>query len=381
MEARYRTDAQKQYNNAPCTTKPVRMTCKICTASLTIAAALVAASCSEDAPPPSRGGWDSAPIVVTVPAEFKPLIDEIEALGTAIANESISVQPRVASLVTDVYFEEGDIVERGELLIALESSEIEAGLTLAQAALGESRSLYKRSRSLESTQAISAADLEQLLARVKVDEAQVQAATARLAKTRVRAPFTGRVGLRRVSPGSYVDPATVITTLDDVSQIKLDFTVPETFLTIIREGMSIAAQSVVYPGQEFVGVVASVDTRLDPVSRAVQVRAVLPNDKGLLKPGMFMTVDLQRDRGDVLVVPEQSIVPEGNRQFVYVISGGVAEKRPVLLGRRIPGYVVIEDGLSAGETVVTEGTGKVRDGGSVETFEQHTSLSRAGGGG
>lgn len=381
MEARYRTDAQKQYNNAPCTTKPVRMTCKIRTASLTIAAALVAASCSEDAPPPSRGGWDSAPIVVTAPAEFKPLIDEIEALGTAIANESISVQPRVASLVTDVYFEEGDIVERGELLIALESSEIEAGLTLAQAALGESRSLYKRSRSLESTQAISAADLEQLLARVKVDEAQVQAATARLAKTRVRAPFTGRVGLRRVSPGSYVDPATVITTLDDVSQIKLDFTVPETFLTIIREGMSIAAQSVVYPGQEFVGVVASVDTRLDPVSRAVQVRAVLPNDKGLLKPGMFMTVDLQRDRGDVLVVPEQSIVPEGNRQFVYVISGGVAEKRPVLLGRRIPGYVVIEDGLSAGETVVTEGTGKVRDGGSVETFEQHTSLSRAGGGG
>ena len=143
--------------------------------------------------------------------------------------------------------------------------------------------------------------------------------------------------------------------------------------------MTIAAQSVVYPGQAFVGVVASVDTRLDPVSRAVQVRAVLPNDQGLLKPGMFLTVDLQRDRGDVLVVPEQSIVPEGNRQFVYVISGGVAEKRPVLLGRRIPGYVVIEDGLSAGETVVTEGTGKVRDGGSVETFEPHTSLSRAGG--
>ncbi len=355
------------------------MAFRIRTACVTIAAALAVAGCSEEAPRESRGGWNSAPMVVTAPAEFKPLVDEIEALGTAIANESISVQPRVASLVTGVYFEEGDVVNEGDLLLELESSEIEAGLALAEAALGESRSLYNRSKSLESTQAISAADLEQLLARVKVDEAQVQAAAARLANTQVRAPFTGRVGLRRVSPGSYVDSATVITTLDDVSRIKLDFTVPETFLTVIREGMSIAAQSVVYPEQEFVGVVASVDTRLDPVSRAVQVRAVLPNDDGLLKPGMFMTVDLKRDRGDVLVVPEQSIVPEGNDQFVYVISDGVAEKRSVLLGRRIPGFVVIEEGLSAGEAVVTEGTGKVQDGGSVETHEQHTSLGRVGG--
>ena len=207
---------------------------------------------------------------------------------------------------------------------------------------------------------------------MKVDEAQVEAARARLANTRIRAPFAGRVGLRRVSPGSFVDTSTVITTLDDVSLIKLDFSVPETFLTVVDEGMSILAQSIVFPDRVFEGAVLSIDTRLDPISRAVQVRAILPNDDGALKPGMFLTVDLQRDQGEVLVAPEQSIVPEGTRQYVFVVKDGVAEKRAVTIGRRIPGFVVISDGLNAGEAVITEGTGKVRDGGPVELIGQAT---------
>ena len=108
--------------------------------------------------------------------------------------------------------------------------------------------------------------------------------------------------------------------------------------------------ALVFPEQDFNGTVASIDTRLDPVSRAVEVRAVIPNDDGLLKPGMFMTVDLQRDRGDVMMAPEQAIVPEGSRQYVYVVSDGVVEKRQVQLGRRIPGFVVIAEGLAAGES-------------------------------
>jgi membrane fusion protein (multidrug efflux system) len=138
--------------------------------------------------------------------------------------------------------------------------------------------------------------------------------------------------------------------------------------------MNIAAHSLVFPDQDFSGTVASIDTRLDPVSRAVEVRAVIPNTDGLLKPGMFMTVDLQRDRGDVMMAPEQAIVPEGSRQFVYVVSEGLVEKRQVQLGRRIPGYVVIADGLAAGESVVTEGTHKVRDGARVESLEAKAAL-------
>ncbi len=327
-------------------------------------AALVA--CGEEPPASSRGGWGAAAKVVTAEVELRPMVDEIEALGTARANESIELQPRVASLIDRVIFEEGQTVRKGDLLVELENKEILAGLAVAEAALSESRSIYQRSKSLATSQAISASSLEQLLAQVQVDEAQVEAARARLANTRILAPFDGRVGLRRVSPGSFVNTSTVITTLDDVSKIKLDFSVPETFLTAVREGMDIVAHSLVYPDREFLGTVSSVDTRLDPVSRSVQARAVIPNSDGILKPGMFLTVDLQRDRGNVLVAPEQAIVPEGTRQFVYVVKDGKAEKRGVVLGRRVPGFVTIESGLEAGEEIVTEGTHKIRDGSGVE---------------
>ncbi|MBU2678525.1 MAG: efflux RND transporter periplasmic adaptor subunit [Gammaproteobacteria bacterium] len=330
-----------------------------------VAIALVAA-CSEETAQSARGGWGAAPKIVTAAAALRPMIDEIQALGTARANESIEIRPRIASLVDRVAFEEGQMVQKGDLLVELENSEIKAGLALAKASLSESRSLYDRSKSLASSQAISASNLETLLAKVLVDEAQVQAAQARLANTRIIAPFAGRVGLRRVSPGGLVSSQDVITTLDDVRKIKLDFSVPETFLTVVKEGMQIRARSVVFPDRVFEGTITSIDTRLDPVSRAVQIRALIPNDDGGLKPGMFMTVDLQRDRGEVLVVLEQAIVPEGTLQFVYVVNEGVAEKRQVVIGRRIPGFVVIRDGLKPGERVITEGTAKVRDGSQVE---------------
>ena len=339
------------------------------------------AACGDEPQSRPSGAWGATPKVVTQRIEMRPLVDEIEALGTARANESVEIRPRISSLVTGIFFEEGQFVEQGDLLLELENSEIVAGLALAEASLSESRSLYNRSRELESTQAISASSLEALLAQVKVDEANVEAARAKLRNTRVRAPFSGRIGLRRVSPGSYVDTDTVITTLDDVSVIKLDFSVPETFVNVISEDIGIVARSLVFPDREFQGTVASIDTRLDPISRAVEVRAVIPNDDELLKPGMFMTVGLQRDRGDVLMAPEQAIVPEGSRQYVFVVSDGHVQKRQVRLGRRIPGYVVIADGLAAGDSVVTEGTHRVRDGGAVETLEAKAALSDAPTGG
>lgn len=331
---------------------------------LILATLLVA--CEEEASAPARGGWGGPAKVVTQQVERQHIIDEIEALGTARANESIDIQPRISSLIESFAFSEGQFVAAGDILVQLEDNEIVAGLRLAEASLSESRSLYERSKSLADTQAISASNLDQLLAQVRVDEASVEAARARLDNTVIRAPFAGRVGLRRVSPGGFVNTSTIITTLDDVSQIKLDFSVPEAFLTVLSEGMSISAESLVYPDRVFDGNVASIDTRLDPISRAVQVRAILPNEDGLLKPGMFMSVDLKRDRGEIVVAPEQSIVPEGGSQFVFVVADGVAEKRRVQLGRRIPGFVAIESGLEAGESVITEGTHKVRDGSQVE---------------
>ena len=197
-------------------------------------------------------------------------------------------------------------------------------------------------------------------------QARYRSIVARLDDRLITAPFSGVLGFRQVSAGTLIKPGDPITTLDDISIIKLDFSVPETFITAVSVGMNIEAHSIVYPDRLFTGEVISVDTRLDPISRAVQVRAILPNADGALRPGMFLTVDLQRDRGEVLLVPEQAIVPEGSTQFVFVVKDGVVEKRRVEMGRRIPGFVVIRDGLAEGERVISEGTGKVREGANVE---------------
>lgn len=343
------------------------------TASAFIALGLTAGCGNGGQDTPSRA--NEATKVVARVVERQRLVDEIQALGTARANESVEIKPRISSVVTRIAFEEGQLVREGDLLVELENSEIRAGLAVAEAALSESRSLYGRSESLADTQAISASGLEQLRAAMHVDEAEVEAARARLANTAIMAPFAGRVGLRRVSPGGFVDTSTVITTLDDTDPIKLDFSVPETFLTAVRTGMNVLAHSLVYPDRAFRGAVSSVDTRLDPVARSVQVRALLPNAEGLLKPGMFLTVDLQRDRGEVLVAPEEAIVPERDEQYVYTVVDGKAVRRRVDLGRRVPGLVEVTDGIAEGDVLITEGTHKVQDGAAVEIVDRHAAES------
>ena len=344
-----------------------------------LAALALVAACDRDTETQNRGEPEAIKVVTQV-TQPQRLLDEIQALGTARANESVEIRPRISSIVTRVAFTEGQFVRQGDLLIELENSEVRAGLAVAEAALSESLSTYNRSEALATTQAISASSLEQLRATMQVNQAQVAAAKARLENTVIRAPFSGRVGLRRVSPGGFVDNSTVITTLDDVEIIKLDFSIPEAFLTVVASGMNIVARSLVYPDRTFAGTVESIDTRLDPVARSVRVRAVLSNPDGALKPGMFLTVDLQRDRGEVLVAPEEAIVPERDQQFVYQVVDGKALRTRVTLGRRVPGLVEITDGLSSGDVLITEGTHKVREGSPVEVVNRHAA-ERGGGGG
>ena len=332
---------------------------------------LMLGGCKDD---PAQGATaSSAGTVTEVDARViqpEALIDRIQALGTAKANESISITPRIESVVSRILFEEDQMVRQGDLLLELESSELRAGLAVAEAKLQETTSTFNRNKSLKETQAISASSLDQLYAAMQVDKATVNAMKARLDHARIRAPFGGRIGLRRVSPGGFVDTDTVITTLDDTLTIKLDFSVPETFLPVMSEGMTIEARSRVFPHRVFTGRVTSIDTRVDPVTRSIMIRALLPNDDAALKPGMFLTVDVQRDQGQVLLAPEESIVPEGGKQFVYVAQDGVAHKREVALGRRMPGVVEILSGLAAGEMIITEGTIKLHDGAAVKVVSQ-----------
>jgi membrane fusion protein (multidrug efflux system) len=310
--------------------------------------------------------------VVAVPVREARLTLEAEALGTAGANESIDVTAKVSNLVTAVRFAEGQQVRRGEILVELDSREARAELAIAEAALSESRSNFNRSRELYTTRALSEAQLEQIEATLKANDARVAFARSRLSDTVIAAPFDGRVGLRRVSVGSLVNPGTVITTLDDANPIKLDFTIPETLLSSVEAGREIVARSVAWPGEEFAGRVASVDSRVDPTTRSVTVRALLPNDRGMLKPGMFLTVRLARGSSDALLVPEQALVPEQGNVYVFVVQDGRVEKRLVRTGERRVGEVQVVAGVAAGEQVVTEGTQKLRDGAPVTVQQEPT---------
>lgn len=330
--------------------------------------AFALAGCSEPAARSGAAGPGAdAPIgVVTAAVTKRPLALEIEAIGTALANESVEITSKSSNLVAAIRFEEGQRVRRGAVLVELDSAEVRAELAEAEAALVESRSQFDRSRTLAVTQALSAAQLDQIEATLKANEARVAAARARLADTVIRAPFDGSTGFRRVSPGGLVSPGAVITTLDDISVIKLEFTVPQTYFSALEQGLPVLARTTALPDREFEGRIAAIGSRIDPVSRAVAVRAELPNDKGLLRPGMFMTVRLHAAATPALVAPEQALVPEQGRVFVFAVEDGKAHRREVTIGRRRPGEVQIVSGLAEGARVVVEGTQKVRDGSSVQ---------------
>ena len=314
-----------------------------------------------------NGGGGQRPIsVVTAPARIERIEVGIEAIGTANSNEAVSVTSKTSNLVTAVHFRDGESVTAGQVLVELDRAQTTADLAAATADYNNSVNQFNRSRELLATQALSKAQYDQLEATMKANEARVAAAKSKLADTYIRAPFAGRVGLRRVSLGALINPGTVITTLDDTTTIKVDFSVPDINVAELREGQTMLATTTAYAGRKFEGRVTSVDTRIDATTRAVSVRALVPNRDGALKPGMFLTVELAKEQRKALVVPEEALVPEQARQFVYVMTGGKVAKREVRLGRRQPGSVEVSGAVAEGDRVVIEGTLKLRDGAAVQ---------------
>jgi membrane fusion protein, multidrug efflux system len=314
---------------------------------------------------PAGGGFAAAstPLVSVRPVEYAHFSDTVEALGTAQANESVTLFAKVTDTVRRVDFEDGDFVEQGAILIQLTNQEEEALLAEAQANLDDALSQLRRLEDLTSRGLAPVSDLDVARNRAAASEARMNTVVARLTDRLIQAPFSGVLGFREVSPGTLVTPSTPITTLDDISIIKLDFTVPETFLGALQPGAEVVARSASYPDREFTGTVRTVGSRVDPVTRALQVRAHLANDDSLLRPGMLLTVTVTMAERDALMVPENSVFQVQNRAYVYQVDDDrVARQRQIRVGARVPGQVEVLDGLGEGELVVSEGIVKLRDG-------------------
>lgn len=308
-------------------------------------------------PPPAK--------VITATVERRQFGPVIEAVGTALARESVEITSKTSNTVTAIRFTEGQKVAAGAALVEFDRAQTAAALAEAEANLVEARNQFNRGRDLSVTQALSKAQLDQLETSVKTAESRVAAARARLDDTVIRAPFAGRTGLRRVSLGGLVNPGTVITTLDDSSIIKLEFTVPQSFLKELALGLAVEARAEGLGERAFLGKVTTIDSRIDPVSRSIAVRAELPNADGVLRPGLFMSVRLRGTPLQTLMIPEEALVPEQGRSFVFVVEGGKALQREVRTGGREPGSVAIIEGLTGNEQIVVEGMQRIRDGARV----------------
>lgn len=323
----------------------------------------------EQSPQPMRRGGGATPVVVSRVVEA-PFTDTVEAVGTGRADESVEITANVSDRIASIEFREGQFVEAGTVLVRLDTSEEEASLAEALANLDDARQQFERLDQLVETNSAARSQRDQQKALMEAAEARVEIVRARIADRVIRAPFAGVLGLRAVSPGAQVVPGTLITTLDDVQPIELDFSVPESFLPVLRVDAPIRASSVAYPDRPFEGRVARISPRVDPVTRSVAIRAELPNESSLLRPGMLFTVDLVRDRRQGLMVPESALVPRGERQYLFRVADGRAEQVEVRLGARRPGVVEIVSGVEAGDTVVVEGSLRLRAGAEVTIQEE-----------
>lgn len=319
------------------------------------------------------------PNVVVYKAAIQAVRDEVEALGTSKAYESVTITPKVSDVVTSIRFDDGQIVKQGQLLAKLQDAEQQARVELARIKVRENTREFDRISSLVTSKTVAETERDRLQTLIESARAEVEQAQAALRDRQITAPFNGRLGLRQVSVGSLVTPGVVITTLDDISVIKLDFSVPERFIQDLLPGKIVEASAVAYPDKLFRGKVVSIDSRVNPTTRAVVVRAEIPNPDGQLLPGMLMKVKLIKQNREALLLPESAIIPIQNRHYIYLAnSEGVVEERQVTIGLRSRGWVEILEGVELGEQVIIRGILKVRPGDKVKVeFKEHFSFLTA----
>ncbi len=318
---------------------------------------------------PRAQGAPPVPVFVS-PVESRPLVDRVEALGTLRANESVEVTARVTETITRLHFEDGQRVGEGDVLAEMTSAEERAQLEEAKAMLVEAEAQLERAKPLAARGVSSDALLAERRRDFETAAARLKAVESRIADRTILAPFSGVVGLRRISVGALVEPGTLITTIDDDSVMKLDFTLPATFLSSMKVGLSVVAEAEAFGDKVFRGRITGIDSRVDPVTRSVTVRAVLPNPDGTLKAGVLMTVEVLKNEREALVAPENAVVSVGRENFVYVVDPKAetptAVRRDIVLGTREHGFVEVKEGLAAGEMIVTDGTVRLKPGAAVK---------------
>jgi membrane fusion protein (multidrug efflux system) len=324
-----------------------------------------------------KKGPPTTPVIVTEVKQTS-FADEVEALGTLKANESVDLASSVTELVTGVSFVDNQRVGRGDVIVEMDAAEELAELAEEQSIMDEAQRQVDRLTPLVKRGAASASVLDEYNRDLAGAAARIEAIQSRIDQRTIKAPFDGVLGLRNISVGTLAQPGSMITTIDDDSVMKLDFSVPEIFLATLKKGIIINAKTEAYPDRIFKGTIESVDSRIDPITRSIQARAIIDNTDGVLKPGLLMQVVLNKNPRTGILIPEESVMVSGVDSYVFVVKESTVEKRAIKLGQRQFGTVEILSGLELGEQIVTHGTLRIRDGDTVDvqaTEKDNESLS------
>ncbi len=315
---------------------------------------------------PGGGRGQAVAVAVVGQRQFS---DELRVLGVARGLRSVNVTAPASELITRVMFRDGQYVRAGQPLVELQAREEDAAIIEARARVAQAERDYERTKTLADRGVAPRVLAEQALADLEVARAGLQAAQARLGDRVIRAPFSGVLGLTTVTPGTLVGPNTVITTLDDISAVRVDFPIPERFVATLRPGTAISARSDAFGEQTFGGRIALLDTRVDETTRAVIARAEIPNPGGAIRPGMAMNVSVSQGVRTSLAVPEAAVQYEGDSAYVFRIApgerGSVAQRVEVETGVVEGGFVEVLSGVSAGDRLVGSGLNRIQPGAPV----------------
>lgn len=298
--------------------------------------------------------------------------DSVEALGTLQANESIELMASVTEFVTAIHFEDNQHVQHGDLLVELNAAQQQAELLEQQSIVQEAQRQIERLSPLVAQGAASASALDEARLRSSSAKARIKAIEARMALRVIKAPFSGTLGLRQISVGALLQPNTVITTLDEMNTMKLEVSVPAIFMQSLHPGLLIQASTPAFPDEVFFGKIESVDSRVDPVSRSLKVRAILSNPDLKLKPGLLMQAIVTHNERSALMVAEEALMLSGDQHSVFVVVSDdtlTVRRQAIRIGARQEGAVEVLDGLAEGDQVITQGQLKIRPGSPITLIE------------
>ncbi len=316
---------------------------------------------------PGGGAQQLAVTVEATKVRLMSLPQTITTVGSLRSDESVVIRPEVAGRISAILFREGQHVAKGTPLVRLDTAINDADVKQARANYVLAKNKYERALDLQKQNFISAQARDEAENNLKVAEAAVALAEAKFAKTEIKAPFAGVIGLRSVSVGDYVKEGADIVNLEAIDPLKVDFRVPEVFYAQLRSGQALDVQLDAQPGRVFPGQVYAVNPLIDAAGRSVVVRAMVRNPDTSLRPGMFARVRLiTRDVKDALVVPEEALVPQGEAQYIFRVVDGRAQRVKVDVGQRREGKAEIVKGLEPDDIIVTAGQAKIREGAQLK---------------